>query len=235
MGRSWWNERSYSSASTTYRLSPPRRRLPPQAGTRAPTKPVGSSPAAASTAVVSVVVVVLPCVPAMPTTVPWFTMAPSACARLSTGNAGLARGHQLRVVGGDGGRHHQGRTARHVAGVVPLPHDGATRFQMLRGRSGGRVAPRDPHAREQRHLGERRHPRAANPHEVHGAAPGQLQQVEVGAQCNAAHTGMKVPHGASLRPARATLLRQTFGVVVPSSAPSRAGCQPTSSPTRSIS
>ena len=85
VGRSWWNERSYSSASTTYRLSPPRRRLPPQAGTRAPTKPVGSSPAAASTAVVSVVVVVLPCVPAMPTTVPWFTMAPSACARLSTG------------------------------------------------------------------------------------------------------------------------------------------------------
>jgi hypothetical protein len=85
VGRSWWKERSYSSASTTYTRSPPRRRFPPQAGTRAPTKPVGSSPAAASTAVARVVVVVLPWVPAIPTTVPWLTMAPSASARLSTG------------------------------------------------------------------------------------------------------------------------------------------------------
>ena len=43
VGESVRNERSYSSASTTKRRSPPNRRFPPQAGTRPPTRPVGSS------------------------------------------------------------------------------------------------------------------------------------------------------------------------------------------------
>ena len=86
MGDNARNERSYSSASTTYSALPPERALPRHLATRPPTIPVGSRPAAANRSVIITVVVVLPCVPETATTVPPSTTACRASARLRTGS-----------------------------------------------------------------------------------------------------------------------------------------------------
>ena len=98
VGDSARNERSYSSASTTYSRSPPARRFPSHAATRPPTSAVGSRPAAASAVAVITVVVVLPCVPAIAD-----QLAPGGdfAERLGAANhwnAELARANELRMI-----------------------------------------------------------------------------------------------------------------------------------------
>ena len=85
VGVSARNERSYSSASTTYRRSLPPRKFPDHDPTRPPTSAVGSRPAAARASAVMTVVVVFPCVPATPTNSRPRVTSPSASARRTTG------------------------------------------------------------------------------------------------------------------------------------------------------
>ena len=127
---------------------------------------VGSRPPSASTDATRLVVVVLPCVPAMAMPSLKRMSSASISARGTTGTPRLARGRDLGVVGGDGGRDDHDVGALDVRRRVARMDAHAEAFEPMRHRRGGEVGARHLVALRREDLGDAAHAGAADADEV---------------------------------------------------------------------